>query len=265
MPGVMVRDLLCVGGAALAVAAALDGCGGTLGGSDPGGAGRGGSPAVLDAGAPRFGEPACLSTVARGQPCGPQDQQLCYKTCGPERTGVKALTCSTSGIYNEMSGCAFDPSADYSCYAIPTAANAVCPLSTPPMAAAACEVEHCVLCNSLGGVVGGQYFDSTGAPKVGWCTCQLPNAAGMRTWTCASDTAWPCPTGAGCLPDRADAGAGGQPICTPTVAEGVACGPADQQSCSTPCAPGNIGWNAFGCIGGVYAVMSNCRPPVGGP
>ena len=47
-------------------------------------------------------------------------------------------------------------------------------------------------------MVGGNYLDSGGAPKVGWCTCQEPNTQGVRTWTCASDTAWPCPLGSGC-------------------------------------------------------------------
>ena len=37
---------------------------------------------------------------------------------------------------------------------------------------------------------GGGYSDSGGAAKVGYCTCQLPNANGNRTWSCASDTAF---------------------------------------------------------------------------
>jgi hypothetical protein len=189
-----------------------------------------------------------------------------------ERTGVKAFTCSTNGTYSEMSGCVFDPNRDYSCYAIPTAANAACPQGITPMAASACEVDHCVLCNSLRGEVGGQYYDSSGAAKVGWCTCQEPNAAGMRLWSCASDTAWPCPLGAGCDAGSAVDGGGGSgldggvpgPACASTVAEGAACGPADQQGCFMPCDPGQIGWSAFGCINGAYTVMSNCRPPDGG-
>jgi len=158
--------------------------------------GSGGSAAAGTSGA--FGEPACLSTVTKGGTCAPTDQQFCYKTCGPEKTGVKTETCTTAGTYAEMSGCSFDPSKDYACYKIPTAANAQCPAGVTPQGSAACDVPHCVLCNSLGGVVGGQYNDSGGAPKVGWCTCQEPNSAGMRTWTCASDTAWPCPLGRGC-------------------------------------------------------------------
>jgi hypothetical protein len=146
-----------------------------------------------------FGEPACLSTVSKGAPCGPADQQFCYKTCGPEKTGVKTETCTTAGTYAEMSGCSFDNSKDYSCYKIPTVAQTACPAGVTPQASTACDVPHCTLCNSLQGVTGGQYADSTGSPKVGWCTCQEMNSAGMRTWTCASDTAWPCPLGAGCI------------------------------------------------------------------
>jgi hypothetical protein len=169
---------------------------GEAGSSGVGGTtGTGGSAAGGTTGA--FGEPACLSTVSKGASCTPTDQQFCYKTCGPERTGVKTEMCTSAGIYAEMSGCSFDNSKDYSCYKIPSAANTQCPAGTP-MGSAACDVPHCVLCNSLQGLTGGQYSDSTGAPKVGWCTCQEPNSAGLRTWTCASDTAWPCPFGAGC-------------------------------------------------------------------
>ena len=134
-----------------------------------------------------FGEPACLSTVSKGAPC------------GPEKTGVKTETCTSAGTYAEMSGCSFDPTKDYSCYKIPTTAQTACPAGVTPQASMACDVPHCTLCNSLQGTTGGQYADSGGSPKVGWCTCQEPNSAGMRVWTCASDTAWPCPLGAGCV------------------------------------------------------------------
>ena len=106
--------------------------------------------------------------------------------------------CTTAGTYAEMSGCSFEPTRDFSCYKIPAAANTACPAGVTPQGSMACDVPHCTLCNSLGGIVGGSYLDSGGAPKIGWCTCQEPNAHGLRTWTCASDTAWPCPLGAGC-------------------------------------------------------------------
>ena len=116
---------------------------------------------------------------------------------------------------------------------------------------------------SIGGVPGGQFLDSTGAPKVGYCTCQLPNAAGMRTWTCASDTSWPCPSGLGCGPGAKVDGGGAAGACAPTVLEGAACGPADQQACFKPCEPGQTGVNALGCINGVYMEMSSCAFPPG--
>lgn len=160
-----------------------------------GGSGRGGT----GGGTTGFGEPACASTVFDGSQCGPADQQLCYKRCGPERVGVKAYTCQASQLYAEMSGCAFDPAAEYSCYWIPTVANVACPAGVTPVAAMDCgTVPPCVTCNSMGGVPGGMYIDSTGAPKTGYCTCQPPNAAGVRTWSCAVDTNWPCPVGSGC-------------------------------------------------------------------
>ena len=177
--------------------AAGTGMAGTVGrGGMPG---RGGTTGSAGSGGSAFGQPPCLSSVTKGGACTASDQQLCYKTCGPEKTGFKSEMCTSAGTYAEMSGCSFDSSKDYSCYKIPTAANAQCPAGVTPQGSAACDVPHCVLCNSLGGVVGGQYNDSSGAPKVGWCTCQEPNSAGMRTWTCASDTAWPCPLGKGCL------------------------------------------------------------------
>jgi hypothetical protein len=166
------------------------GTSGTAGTTGAGGSATGGTAA--------FGEPACLSTVVKGGACLPTDQQFCYKTCGPEKTGVKTETCTTAGTYAEMSGCSFEPSRDFSCYKIPTTAQTACPAGVTPQGTGTCDVPHCTLCNSLQGVVGGSYLDSGGAPKVGWCTCQEPNGDGLRQWTCASDTAWPCPLGAGC-------------------------------------------------------------------
>lgn len=64
-------------------------------------------------------------------------------------------------------------------------------------AGTACTVPSCTLCNSLQGNIGGHYLDAAGAPKIGWCVCH-PGANGLTTWSCASDTAWPCPLGAGC-------------------------------------------------------------------
>jgi hypothetical protein len=61
-----------------------------------------------------------------------------------------------------------------------------------------CDVPPCTLCNSSQGISGGQFMDSTGAPKLGYCVCTPPNASGTRTWSCGNDMSWPCPLGAGC-------------------------------------------------------------------
>jgi hypothetical protein len=126
--------------------------------------------------------------------CAPTDVQFCYTTCGPEKIGVKSETCQTSGTYAEMSGCSFDPGREYACYKIPTTANAACPAGATPQPLQDCDVPICTLCNDLGGRSAGAYFDGT-TFKVGYCVCQPPNAFGRRTWSCASDTAWPCRAG----------------------------------------------------------------------
>ncbi len=292
MSGVKVRALL-TGVAAVAIGASLNGCGGQLvghlgqgGSTDPAGHGgttgvagtfgRGGTAGTGSA----FGEPACLSTVTKGGACTDFDQQLCYKTCGPEKTGVKSEACM-GGIYTEMSGCSFDPSKDYSCYRISSAANTACPSVQTPMAASLCDVPHCTLCNSLQGAIGGQYFDASGAAKVGWCVCQAPNAAGERIWSCASDIAWPCPLGAGCTGPTGtggNAGTGrggaggtvgtggtgaggtfGEPACLSTVVRSGPCTATDQQFCYKTCGPQAIGVKAETCTtAGTYAEMSGC-------
>jgi hypothetical protein len=187
------------------------GSAGTTGASGAtGSAGASGSAGATGAGGSMpFGEPACtgLRTAAgeepaKNVPCTPADPQFCFRTCGPVREGIKSETCETSGVYAEMSGCTFDPGKNYSCYKIPAAANPVCPVGMTPKGSDPCtdlNVPTCTACNSLQGLNGGQYFDSAGSPKTGWCVCQAPNGQGVRTWSCASDTAWPCPFGAGCV------------------------------------------------------------------
>jgi hypothetical protein len=134
---------------------------------------------------------------AKGVACVAADVQLCYKTCGPEKQGAKSETC-TGGVYAEMSGCSFDSATNFACYKIPAAANTMCPAGVTPQAAEDCTVDMCVLCNTTGGLPGGHYNVSGGADKMGYCVCQAANSAGKRTWSCASDTAWPCPAGLGC-------------------------------------------------------------------
>ena len=140
-----------------------------------------------------FGMPACTTTssgaaVKKAGPCTASDPQMCYNTCGPEKSGVKLETC-TGGAYTEMN-CQFDPSKDFSCYKIPTTSPAACP-TTAITSGTACTVPDCTVC---GGTTG--YLDSTGAMKTGYCVCQ--SASTNPTWSCASTTAWPCPSGSGC-------------------------------------------------------------------
>ena len=111
--------------------------------------------------------------------------------CGMTATSVET-------VYIEMSGCLFDPAADYSCYKISTVANAACPAGLPTDSMDCGTVPHCVLCNSLGGLAGGFYNDSRNSTKLGWCVCQPANSEGLRTWSCESETSWPCPWATSC-------------------------------------------------------------------
>jgi len=139
---------------------------------------------------------AALTTAAgaaptKGGACTAADPQLCYKTCGPQSVGFKSETC-TAGVYAEQSGCTYPADLDASCYKIPAMIDASCP-ATAPQASQPCSVAACTLCN-----VGGNYLDSTGASKAGYCVCPAPGASGTSKWSCASTTAWPCPNGKGC-------------------------------------------------------------------
>jgi hypothetical protein len=173
------------GGATTGAGGALPGTGGS---TTP--AGTGGTSGSGDF------SPLCasLTTAAGAAPtksglCTDADPKLCYKTCGPESKGFKSETC-TAGAYVEQSGCSF-PAVDYSCYKIPTVADATCPAAAP-QAGTACTVAACVVC---GGTTG--YLDTSGASKTGYCVCPA-SASGTSKWSCASSTAWPCPAGSGC-------------------------------------------------------------------
>jgi len=168
-----------------------------MGGATGGGGAVGAAGAGGVAGA-SFGEPACAPSVESGETCAPTDEQFCYKRCGPDGVGVKSETCQSSGLYTEMVGCAYDLSSDYSCYRIPSAPNVGCPSGQRPQAGRPCELARCTVCNSLGGLAGGEFAGGAGAVSAGWCVCQAANAAGVRTWSCAGDTTWPCPIGIGC-------------------------------------------------------------------
>lgn len=273
MPAVGARGPW-VGLAVVLIGAAPNGCGGSLGnpggmGGSPDPAGRGGTTGVAGWGGPGgrggaggtagvFGEPVCASSVAKGVPCGISDQQFCYKGCGPAGMGVKSEAC-VGGLYAEMSGCTFDLAGDYSCYRVPTAANSACPegsAGSVPAAGTSCDVPPCMVCNDLQGVSGGTYRDAGGAVRVGYCVCQPPDASGARTWTCASDTAWPCPVGTGC------GGSFGEPACPAGVSGFTPCLP-DVPFCYRACGPENVGVQSETCqtsgqLNGVYLQMSGC-------
>ena len=152
MPGVSVRAIWVGSLAVAAIGGALNGCGRPL---IPGSPGAGGSTAPgatagsggVSGSGGGAGVPACPSLL-RGGACTPADPQVCYKTCGPEKTGTKSLTCQRDGTYLESPICSYDASKDYSCYAIPSTVNAACPPGEAPQGSMACNVDHCVLCNS---------------------------------------------------------------------------------------------------------------------
>ncbi|HYO93780.1 MAG TPA: hypothetical protein VER33_04680, partial [Polyangiaceae bacterium] len=105
--------------------------------------------------------------------------------------GWKPETC-TSGAYVEGE-CAFPAAGDYSCFKVPAMIDSAVCGTTMPQSSKPCTATACTACN-----LNNSYLESAGASKVGYCVCQQPNANGARTWTCASATAWPCPSGAGC-------------------------------------------------------------------
>ncbi|MEO6603211.1 MAG: hypothetical protein ABIQ16_25225, partial [Polyangiaceae bacterium] len=168
-------------------------------------AGAGGAPAAAGAGgAPATGmyTPLCSAvpvTAAGVAPtkagaCTATDTQLCFKSCGPQGVGFKSETC-TADVYQEQSGCSFPDDADYSCFKIPTTQDATCPTTTIT-ANTVCTTTACSACSDATG----HYYDTSNNMKVGYCVCPAPGASGMSKWSCASDTAWPCPTGKGCSP-----------------------------------------------------------------
>jgi hypothetical protein len=144
--------------------------------------------------------PLCegLTTAAGEAPtkagaCTAADPQLCYKTCGPQGVGFKSETC-TAGAYAEQSGCSFPDDADYGCFKIPTSVDASCPTETIT-ASTPCTVAACTPCADASG----SYYDSKMNLKAGYCVCPMPSTpGGTSKWSCASSTAWPCPTGKGC-------------------------------------------------------------------
>src|SRR5262245_42371285 len=86
--------------------AGTTGTGGTTGSG--GSVSPAGSAGATGAGGGGPGQPSCVGLTTAGgmEPaknvaCVATDIQLCYRTCGPEKTGYKSETCMTSGAYAE--------------------------------------------------------------------------------------------------------------------------------------------------------------------
>jgi hypothetical protein len=192
-------ELLAAGGATAGKGGSETSDGGDQpsGGSNRGGSGTGGTM-MNPPTHPDF-SPACFLTstkngeeILKGAPCTAADPKLCYRPCGPNQVGWKTETC-TAGVYAE-GDCTFPADQDFSCYAIPTHIDeAACGLSASPAATGECSAPLCTTCN-----FGGFYEDTGHDAKEGFCTCREPGPDGVRRWTCASTTAWPCPFSRGC-------------------------------------------------------------------
>ena len=129
---------------------------------------------------------------SKGVNCTDADPAVCYKTCGPSSMGYKSETCS-GGAYVESKTCSF-PAGDYSCYKVPAVISSACPTTTPK-SGEVCTVAECTPCADADG----NYSDSGGSTKAGYCVCPKPKTeGGTSKWTCASKDAWPCPSATGC-------------------------------------------------------------------
>jgi hypothetical protein len=134
--------------------------------------------------------------ILKGTPCTSDDPQQCYRPCGPAQVGWKLEECR-AGVYAEED-CSFPLDGDYSCYRLPDDPEDIdetaCQVTAPPAATDECAAPACMACNFEG-----FYEDTGGDAKEGYCVCRDPDEMGVRRWTCASTTAWPCPTNNGCF------------------------------------------------------------------
>ena len=190
-------DLTSSGGTAGAAGAA--GGGGADGNNAASGSTDGGQPTTcVMPELPDFAPRCCEyvneygEEIKKSNHCAATDIQECWRECGPASVGWKQETCEAT-VYTE-GNCIFPPG-DYSCYSIPEVIDLdACGLTdTPPQALEECDAPTCTLCS-----VDGNYLDTGGVAKDGWCICREPDENGLRTWTCASETSWPCPLSAGC-------------------------------------------------------------------
>jgi hypothetical protein len=146
--------------------------------------------------------PACFlhtttsgEEIKKGTSCTSADVPLCYRPCGPNQVGWKTEEC-VAGVYAE-GDCLFPPDKDYACYQVPKdildVDEEACGLTAPPAATDPCTAPLCLSCNFNG------FYQDTGSDvKEGYCICREADQTGVRRWTCASDSAWPCPLSRGC-------------------------------------------------------------------
>jgi hypothetical protein len=176
-------------------AAAVAGRGGSAAGTGTSAGASAGNPPAD----PNFSPPCYLGPtvsgneeIKKGISCTDEDTQLCYRSCGPNQVGWKTETC-VAGVYAE-GDCSFPLEKDYSCYRIPEEIDTeACGLTAAPAATDECTAPLCMTCN-----FDGFYADTGSDVKEGYCVCREPDAMGIRRWTCASFTAWPCPLNQGC-------------------------------------------------------------------
>ena len=121
-----------------------------------------------------------------GAACTPADQQFCYKTCGPEKTGVKTDTCAANGVYAEMVRLHLRSGQGLLLLRDPVGAPTRSALAgVAPQGKLACATSRPLRAVQQPPAVcrAATISIRRGAPKVGWCTCQLPNGGVLRTWS----------------------------------------------------------------------------------
>ena len=140
-------------------------------------------------------------------------QQFCYKTCGPEKTGVKSETCTTAGTYAEMSGCSStrpgllllqDP--DGGQHGLPRGRDAA-GLERPATVPALHALQQHAAASSAAST-----STRPAPPRPAAASARSRTRTARGTWSCASDTAWPCPL----RPRAAERGPAGVTETTPT-------------------------------------------------
>ncbi len=129
-----------------------------------------------------FPGPECTTKQTDPRCDGPPS--ACYKHCGPEHQGYKALSCM--GKKYVETDCIFSRNTKYACYSVRSVAACA---AKPPTSGTACSVDDCKPCGSATGI---GYYDVSNVPQVGYCVCS------DGYWSCAGAGSWPCPGRSGC-------------------------------------------------------------------